>query len=165
MPAHATQPSTEGQEYYQTYKELEFSHKTSDPAYAQHWGEYTDLILFPDHLPDIYTPQSQSFRTTMPHRAHCVDEKFDSLVGRNTLRKIVGICSWFSVFALFLFFVYRIFSQYDARGLDGLNGVHLFLVAFTFLGLILPEIFFKSSTAMYQRAFTSQQNSKTLSEL
>jgi len=55
--------------YYVQYQKLEHGHKTSDPKYAEDWGEYKRFILFPSHLPDLYIPTQDSFNETVSESA------------------------------------------------------------------------------------------------
>ena len=57
------------QPYYGLYQKLEHGHKTSDPKYAEDWGEYKRFILFPSHLPDLYIPTQDSFNETVSDSA------------------------------------------------------------------------------------------------
>ena len=51
--------------YFKQFQKLKKGHKTRDPKNADVWGDYKQLILFPNHLPDLYLPTRESFQETL----------------------------------------------------------------------------------------------------
>jgi len=87
------EPDSAEEFYYNKYQGLKHGHKTQDPEFADHWGNHKKYILFPDHLPDLFTPLHHSFVETLPNHetAGVVERMIGETIGNWSIKFRKGV--------------------------------------------------------------------------